>query len=857
MRHFLALAILATLVVACSDSEKELVTIDPFNFNSIPSINISNKNNFSANGTCTFTGEVTVNFVNESQQTGGIVSETVICEEGEWSLNPVDLTSLDDGDIQIKILKGEEDIITPITILKDVVTPTFTVTTMFGQILVPSSTNQIELTGTCDNSGEAIVSITELADRIASRGRCDNGSWVVAIDFTGTDDGDYTLEIVFTDSAGNQAASTESGVVTRDITAPSVSNLTVSGGVWTWGCSDISGCSYRYQVTNSATFPEDWPTGASDFDTTTALNPAAQDPGIYYIHVQAKDKAGNMLPPTSSGETIAVLDEVRVTGVNITGNPVNDYNRYNISDTIDIEVTFSELVRITGSPQLILGFVRNSTPDQGIAHTGTGDYAMAHTFRYTVAASHNGALRFADFTHDASNKIENQSGEELNYDGISNFSTNGFIVDNTPPRLLLFGLSDDTVSRYTMGETITVYALFDKAVIFNQPANFPQDAPYISFINFLLPFTGTYTAYMDGMIGPFTSRAITGTDDGILSSDPLEGHLFTNITTDLAGNTLMAIPTSFSSFPNIYIDSPPVPQCPSAYLILCTSEQYNAVEVGDAAHSTVEIFNAKSHNQIDFHLYLDENIFITNQRSIALDLLADKENAASSIYAQVPYQSYSSDNNINDSLREYKITFRHTVQSTDSAEDFYRDIPSSPTKSGYRLNLGNGGSIRDFDNAISEYDLVITLDQSKFLSDFRIIPNAPEITSVAVTSTTYDATSNANIDFTVTYDLSVDVYTNSGLNKPYLEFIAGGSTKRAHYESGDNSIELIFRYVVQPTDVSSTGIEIDNPRLHLGGGKINTDIAVDGSSSGDDAILKFTAPNNLGSINISNGNLRL
>jgi len=76
-----------------------------------------------------------------------------------------------------------------------------------------------------------------------------------------------------------------------DTTAPVVTGLTndatpTSSKTWTWGCSEI--CTYRYVVNTTAVT-----TPSGSFSATTTATQSSGN-GTFYIHVQARDAAGNL-----------------------------------------------------------------------------------------------------------------------------------------------------------------------------------------------------------------------------------------------------------------------------------------------------------------------------------------------------------------------------------------------------------------------------------------------------------------------------------------------------------------------------------------------------------------------------------
>ena len=86
----------------------------------------------------------------------------------------------------------------------------------------------------------------------------------------------------------------------------------------------------------------------------------------------------------------------------------------------------------------------------------------------------------------------------------------------------------------------------------------------------------------------------------------------------------------------------------------------------------------------------------------------------------------------------------------------------------------------------------------------KVDAKGPVIQSVSSDDQTY-VKKGDGIAFTVTFDETVDVDTNSG--KPLLKVTIGNVTKDATYDSGSGSKVLVFKYQVASGDVDSDGIE--------------------------------------------------
>ena len=90
--------------------------------------------------------------------------------------------------------------------------------------------------------------------------------------------------------------------VVADTVAPTVQSLVVSGSSWTWGCSE-SDCEYRFEFSASSTALA---TLSSTYGTASTADPSGEGVGTYYVHVQAKDRAGNESVIAVSADSISV-----------------------------------------------------------------------------------------------------------------------------------------------------------------------------------------------------------------------------------------------------------------------------------------------------------------------------------------------------------------------------------------------------------------------------------------------------------------------------------------------------------------------------------------------------------------------
>jgi hypothetical protein len=194
-------------------------------------------------------------------------------------------------------------------------------------------------------------------------------------------DGRYYLHVQARDEAAN-----ESAVLTvhalLDNTAPVVTGLSDDPGPlqaksWTWEGTDAdSALVYRYLIDQS---PAGVPGG--DYGAVTTAAKAAVN-GTWYLHVQARDRAGN----ESAGRTVFVLfDNTAPVVTDVTSTAPNGI--YGSGAVIPVTVTFSEPVTVSGTPQLTL----ETGALDAVVNYSSGSGTAALVFLYTVTAGHRSA----------------------------------------------------------------------------------------------------------------------------------------------------------------------------------------------------------------------------------------------------------------------------------------------------------------------------------------------------------------------------------------------------------------------------------------------------------------------------------
>lgn len=123
-----------------------------------------------------------------------------------------------------------------------------------------------------------------------------------------------------------------SSTVEKDTTPPTLTSLSsdtipIKSKTWNWDCKDNSGaCTYRFVIDTNPTY-----TFTNEvFDSTTTASQTTGD-GTYYLHLQAKDSAGNISEPT---DVSAILDNTAPAAMLV--NPPPDP-----SSTLNLEININ------------------------------------------------------------------------------------------------------------------------------------------------------------------------------------------------------------------------------------------------------------------------------------------------------------------------------------------------------------------------------------------------------------------------------------------------------------------------------------------------------------------------------------
>ena len=239
--------------------------------------------------------------------------------------------------------------------------------------------------------------------------------------------------------------------IAPEVTGLSDDDVAAKSKTWNWGCNEAS-CEYRHEVTQSSTHT--W--GAETFGANTQRVQDSGD-GEYYLHVQARDKAGNESRPDKAR---AVLDN---TGPRQQGEvTVGDSNKiYLHGEEMVFTVTYDENVIVDtsgGTPALMVEIGGNllEAPYRG----GSGSDQLSFVYVVGAVTDTNG-LRGGDQIRPNSGTLRDAVGNDAVVNGLAAENWDDVRVDGVAPTLDGVGGTDKT---YALSATVELTAEFSEEV---------------------------------------------------------------------------------------------------------------------------------------------------------------------------------------------------------------------------------------------------------------------------------------------------------------------------------------------------------------------------------------------------------
>lgn len=726
-------------------------------------------------------------------------------------------------------------------IIIDTTAPTVTLST------ATSPTSSIPFTVTISASESILGSSFSASDFVVSNGAATNltgsgASWTVSIyPFT---QGAVTIDLptsAVTDAAGNGNIASNQLSVTVQTNAPFVSGVTSSAADGIYGIGSVIPIQINFSenVTVSGIPQLTLETGATDalvnyssgsgtstltFSYTVSSPHVSSD--LDYIAIPALnlnggtirdsailtlDAAITMSPPSvfgSLGATKAIQVDGNVpTVTGVTSTTAN--GAYRAGQAINVQVTFSETVTVTGLPQITL----ETGASDAVATYTTGSGTDTLNFSFTVASGHTSldldyvstsalTLNGGTIRDSASNNASLTLANPGAAGSLGN--SRNIVIDTMAPQVTSVSSTTNDGS-YGSGSTINVRVTFNEPITVVTAGGTPRIAldvgvrtAYASYVS------GTGTSTLD-----FTYTVVAlDTSSDLAYSNATALELNGGTLRDASGNDAvltLAAPGAANSLnfaKNIAIDT----TAPTVTNITSTTAN-GAYSIGTVLQIQVQ---------------LSESVTVVGNPTLALSLGSPNRNAT--------FQSGSGSST---------LTFAYTVQ----AGDITSDLDYTGTTA---LQL-SGATIRDaaLNNAILTLASPGAASSLGANKNIAIDTTSPYITGVTMISANGSYIVGSTIDFRVDFS---EIITLTGT--PTIRLETGDTDADASCTGGTGTASLTFRYTVGSGHYAADLDYISSTALALSGGSIvdvagnaaTTTLPFPGLSIGSDILVDGVAP---------------
>ncbi len=495
-----------------------------------------------------------------------------------------------------------------------------------------------------------------------------------------------------------------------------------------------------------------------------------------------------------SASSAIVVDTTPPTVTNVLATTLN--GTYKAADIIAINVVFSEVVNVTGTPTLLL---ETGTTDRTASYaTGTGSNTL--TFNYTVQAGDTSS----DLNYVATNSLA-LAGGTIRDAALTNatltlpatggtFSlgtNNNIVIDTTAPTVT--SVNSAASGIYKAADAIAITVTFSEIVNVT-------GTPQLTLETGTTDRTANYASGSGSNTLTFNYTVQAGDVSSNLdyvgtTSLTLNGGTITDFVTNAATLTLPTPGASGSLGFNAAIEIDTTAPIVTSVSSTTSNGSYNAGSIITVTMTFSEVVN------------------VTGTPTLTLETGTTDQT--------INYVSGSGTT---------VLTFDYTVQAGDTSSDL--DYVSTTS-----LAL-NGGTIKD----VVTNDATLTLPAPAAFGSLGYI-KALVVDTTAATVTSVSA-STANGSYTLSNVIAVTVIFNEVVNvtgTPTLTLETGATDRTASYASGSGTATLTFNYTVQAGDVSSDLDYVNTTSLALSGGTIK-DVAT------NNATLTLPAPGGAGSL---------
>ena len=613
-----------------------------------------------------------------------------------------------------------------------------------------------------------------------------------------------------------------------DNTPPQVTGVAndseiLSSKTWNWGCSE-SGCSYRHIVDQNATTPEI----SGDYGDVATAEQASGN-GVYYLHLQVMDAAGN------ESQVLHFSVELDDTAASVTEATPPAPKTYITGENLDFVVQFGEDVRVEGTPRLVLAV----GVEEKYAPYLSGGGRRSLTFRYTVAAGDEDTdgivLGNSNRIDLAGGSIKDAAGNVAVVSGLSFSGLDLVLVDGVRPSIT--GVTG-TAGHYKANDVVSM------TVVFSEEVQASGGTPRLA-----VELGGGTTAYAEltsageTLSGELLFAYTVAVGDNDLDGIAVTGIDLNGATTirDAGGNDMQTLGDSFP-LADIIVDTQ-LPQVTNLVRGGDGSWSWGCNESGCQYRSAV---NTQQNHQFASDEGYGSATSLAEPGSSgtyyvhvqAKDAAGNESPMASSNAFQVTLpgpgiSSLEAPNNgayrANQAL-EFTVIFDGpvAVDTTGGATPFLDFTIGGVSKQANYLRIAMGGPGVVFRYAIQQGDNgvvggltgSIDLNGGSIVGDGTNDPavltpaGVPETSGILVDTDlpgvsevvgpTAGIYGSGDLSFTVTFDEDVTV---SGV--PSIPLTVGANTRQVSYQSGDgNGRNLVFLYTLQEDDNAPNGVAL-------------------------------------------------
>ena len=461
---------------------------------------------------------------------------------------------------------------------------------------------------------------------------------------------------------------------------------------------------------------------------------------------------------------------------------------YGVGSNIEVTVSTSEPIYVTGSPTLTL--VIGATDRTASYTRGNGSSALA--FSYTVVAGDtdtNGVAVKANSLTLNGGTLRNSvnANLQLTHNEIANAGT-FHAVDTLPPTVIANGLTITSTSGnyyYQQGATLQVMVTFNERMIVTGTPTLTltigmgKNATYTRG-------SGTTNLVFEYTIAP----GDTDTDGVSIAANQLS--LNGGSITDAAGNAAILTHAALPTQATHKVDG--IAPIISGIAITSTPSNESTYKEGERIQAAVT-FN--------------ENVTVTDTPQLPLKIGAVYQNA----------------NWIRGSGTK-DLVFEYTVAIGDEDTDGISIVANALTS--------NGGNITDAAGNVA----ILTHTALNTQVSHKV--GGPPVPSFQTVISSLSLTSTG--PYRVGSSIEVTVSTNTPIyvtGAPSLTLLVGTTEKTAQYVGGNGSATLVFTYTVVAGDRDTDGVGVKVNSLALNGGTLK-------DSSGNDLVLTHNAVLNAG-----------